>query len=203
MKTLLKTIISLDEIRKAREEGISIIELADKYNINPHSLYSWSHRNGIYNINKCRILVECNYCGVWFKGTIEKRRPNKKHYCCKEHYSKWLVSNSILSNPETNPTYIDGTYKDKDSRYYRKSPEYNKWRNSVFERDDWFCKICEERGGKLEAHHILPQKDYPELIYDLENGVTLCKDCHIHKVNGHEYEWVDYFHEAMNYASII
>jgi hypothetical protein len=28
--------------------------------------------------------------------------------------------------------------------------------------------------GKIEAHHILRWKDYPELRYDINNGITLC-----------------------------
>jgi predicted HNH restriction endonuclease len=38
----------------------------------------------------------------------------------------------------------------------------------------------------LEAHHILPKTKFPQYALDLENGRTMCYDCHktIHKQGG-------------------
>ncbi len=58
------------------------------------------------------------------------------------------------------------------------STEYKKWRKEVFERDDYTCQFCKIRGGKLEADHINKFKDFPELRFDVNNGRTLCKECH-------------------------
>jgi len=58
--------------------------------------------------------------------------------------------------------------------------EYKEWRNKVFERDNFTCQICgDDRGGNLNAHHIKSFKDYPELRYDINNGITYCEECHI------------------------
>ena len=35
-----------------------------------------------------------------------------------------------------------------------------------------------ELQGILEAHHIIPKGKYPEFELELENGVTLCGNCH-------------------------
>ena len=63
------------------------------------------------------------------------------------------------------------------------------WRNLVLERDDYQCQECRlphrsyfsipiKLRPTLEAHHIIGIKIAPDLIFDLENGETLCFLCH-------------------------
>lgn len=56
--------------------------------------------------------------------------------------------------------------------------EYRDWRQKVFIRDNFTCQSCSKRGGYLEAHHIKSKSEFPELIHDIDNGQTLCKECH-------------------------
>lgn len=61
----------------------------------------------------------------------------------------------------------------------RKSVEYKDWRLKVFLRDGFTCVGCgDNRGRNLQAHHKLSVAKYPELIFDVLNGATLCKNCH-------------------------
>lgn len=59
---------------------------------------------------------------------------------------------------------------------------YRDWRKEVWLRDNFKCKIdnsdCE---GRIEAHHILGWKDYPDLRYKINNGITLCHAHHPRK----------------------
>lgn len=60
----------------------------------------------------------------------------------------------------------------------RKFKEYRLWRTSVFVRDDYMCQKCGVRGGTLNAHHLDDWENHPEKRLELDNGVTLCKQCH-------------------------
>lgn len=70
-----------------------------------------------------------------------------------------------------------------DNARIRASAEYAKWRKAVFERDHFTCQMCGRYGCKLNAHHIKPFSKYPEYRLCLDNGITLCKECHkkVHK----------------------
>ena len=48
----------------------------------------------------------------------------------------------------------------------------------MFERDKFTCVWCGQIGGSLNADHIKPFFDYPELRLDISNGRTLCVPCH-------------------------
>src|SRR3990167_1939199 len=60
----------------------------------------------------------------------------------------------------------------------RKTIEYKIWRRNTFERDDYTCQWCRVKGCYIEAHHIKRFSDYPNLRFDLNNCITLCKPCH-------------------------
>jgi len=59
-------------------------------------------------------------------------------------------------------------------------------REARFKRDDYPCRDCGHRGGKLNAHHIRPFQSFPELRFEVANLLTLCRQCHdsFHKANG-------------------
>jgi len=59
-------------------------------------------------------------------------------------------------------------------------------RAACFDRDDYTCRSCGQRGGRLNAHHVWPFQRFPEWKYEVWNLVTLCRPCHIafHKAAG-------------------
>lgn len=69
---------------------------------------------------------------------------------------------------------------DKDDRA---TNIYWMWRKAVLKRDKYQCQECGKKGFsiKLHAHHIKDWYAYKSLRFNLQNGKTLCEDCHILK----------------------
>lgn len=63
------------------------------------------------------------------------------------------------------------------------SLRYREWRRKIFERDEYKCTECGACSGHgkrviLNADHIKPFALYPKLRFTLNNGRTLCRECH-------------------------
>lgn len=60
------------------------------------------------------------------------------------------------------------------------------WQISVKKRDKFTCKVCKKTeeesikktGKGLHAHHVKDWENFPELRYVVENGLTVCNECH-------------------------
>ena len=121
----------------------------------------WSKRSIV--INKCK------YCGKDIKTT----KSEHQSYCNSD------CRNQDYKNTHKGPlSHFWKGGKVKESILKRTCAEYKKWRNDVFKRDNYTCQKCGKHTIDLEAHHIKEQSRYPELIYELSNGLTLCHKCH-------------------------
>ena len=69
----------------------------------------------------------------------------------------------------------------------------NRWSRLVRLRDKGKCFMCGETSNifKMAAHHIYPKGDprYIEKAYDLNNGITLCWNCHRKVVHSSWTNW--------------
>ena len=72
--------------------------------------------------------------------------------------------------------------------------QYRQWRSDVFTKDNFTCQFCEIKGVYLEADHYpkmfstifhenkitsLEQAESCEEFWNINNGRTLCKPCHL------------------------
>ena len=90
----------------------------------------------------------------------------------------WLIVQKIklLRNQQTrwkSPDEIRG-----ENQRIRQSAAMKAWRLKVLKRDNFTCQKCGAK-GYLEAHHIKPFAYFPALRFDINNGQTLCKSCHM------------------------
>jgi hypothetical protein len=82
------------------------------------------------------------------------------------------------------------------------TPEYKEWRMNVFFRDNFKCRINnQDCKGQLQAHHILRWVDYPELRYEVNNGIALCIAHHPRK-RAEEKRLSPYFMELVSVSKV-
>jgi len=127
--------------------------------------------------------TKCVYCGKWFAPT----RHNVK--------SRLIAINNIGGRhlycsdecKDNCPTYRQYKYP----KGFKKgtSREVSTYlRKLCFERDNWECQKCEAITN-LHCHHINGYAQNKILANDIDNVITLCKNCHkeIHSKIGCRY----------------
>lgn len=104
-------------------------------------------------------LKQCLECGLDFK--VKQYRFETAKFCSRicKHKSQ-------------------DTGKTQENYRIRRSVQYIQWRRQVFIRDNYTCQHCQQRGGALQADHIKQFAYYPELRFEVNNGRTLCVECH-------------------------
>ena len=117
----------------------------------------------------------CAECGIKFSLPPSHATRNKETFCslhCSGSFYGKLRDFAGSSNPSwkggVTPQHV----------LIRTSAKYAQWRTSVFKRDNYTCIWCGQHGGHLEADHIKEFSVYPDLVFDLNNGRTLCIPCH-------------------------
>lgn len=123
----------------------------------------------------CSRVCKSNY--LWAsKGYKEHMSDIHKGKVSGSKGFKWNDVSRALVTGEKNYRWIED--RTQVSTRYKESLSlinYRDWRTKVFTRDNFKCKIQNtDCKGQLQAHHILNWKDYPELRFDINNGITLC-----------------------------
>jgi len=112
-----------------------------------------------------------------------KKNKSKKHLVGRlRELALQNIRKYSFKSGEKHPNWKGGISKLRDKHSFA-DIRYKNWRKAIFERDDYTCQHCQARNGNgkeiyLEAHHIKEWIDYPELRFELFNGLTLCNVCH-------------------------
>jgi 5-methylcytosine-specific restriction endonuclease McrA len=92
----------------------------------------------------------------------------------------WSRGRTVEYAGEKHHSWIDGRSRSREQERSTdmKHGKYREWRRRIFERDGYRCRVCHAK-GTLNAHHIKTYRKFPELRYELDNGITLCSQpCH-------------------------
>ncbi|MDR6883125.1 HNH endonuclease signature motif containing protein [Bacillus sp. 3255] len=77
--------------------------------------------------------------------------------------------------------YYDKFKRDKDSKAFYNSTDWQKVRKQALTRDNYLCRRCFSKKKLVPAdmvHHIIPLRDDREKGLDLDNLESLCNSCH-------------------------
>lgn len=90
----------------------------------------------------------------------------------KDEYEKVIEENKKLKKELEK-------YKYKGSKINKltSTKEYKEFRKQILKRDNYICRECGSN-YRLQVHHIKSKKEYPELIMNPNNCITLCVVCH-------------------------
>lgn len=192
-----KLIIPKEEYQKVIDiylSGKSIPETAKYFNVSEGTIL-----NILKRCNIARRTVKEGNSLKWenddFRNNQIEKRKNKPSGALGKKWELNHVKKSPNIRGSNNHNWKGG--KTKLSFQIRNSAEYSFWRMSVFKRDFFTCQHCGAKNKKgekyiFDADHIYPFSkildDYNitsieeaiscEKLWDIENGRTLCRDCH-------------------------
>jgi len=216
----------IDDPDLARRQSDSLKQF---YLDNPEAKEKLSRKgsdNGMYGVHRYgkdaanwrggKIEKRCKWCGNFFetypsvdsdfcsyecmgkmRSILFSGENHPRGFLGKHHTEETKQRQSEAISGENHYNWKGGVSAERD--LFISSAEYKNWRKSVFERDDYTCCECGRRGGNLNAHHILPYRDWKDEQYSLniDNGITLCESCH-RKTFGKEYESFSKYFDLAN-----
>jgi 5-methylcytosine-specific restriction endonuclease McrA len=145
-----------------------------------HNNPNW--RGGKPKCKKCGkklVSVYATFCRRCYSVDPERIRKFKKKTKGRIAWNKGKPN--LKNRGKNHPRWNGGNRTEREIDMGR--CRYCEWRRLVFERDNYTCQLCGLRGGELQAHHILPYRDFEQFRYNTKNGVTLCKPCHLPTIN--------------------
>lgn len=106
---------------------------------------------------------------------------NKKNGYEKARATQSTMENRIKSSCRQHGISIEDFtgFSTTEQHMARNNTYYKEWIRKVFTRDNYTCQCCGKHGGNLNAHHLYNFSTHEDLRYNVDNGITLCEQCHL------------------------
>lgn len=135
-----------------------------------------------------KVLTICPNCEKEFEIYEWRLKGCKNNFCSRKCQGIWRSENLVGEKANNWQGGIRPIYN-----IVRGCPENYQWKLQCMERDKFTCQECgDAKGGNLVVHHI---KHFAEIIknnmiekledaincselWDINNGITLCNNCH-------------------------
>ena len=154
------------------------------HKLNPYwngKTFSEEHRKKLSESHRGYIMPESQKLKIGEKSRGNQYAKGKSH----PHTPETKKKLSISHMGEKGPNWKGGV--SPINKRIRAGMEFNSWRTAIYERDDYPCHKCLVKGGQLQPHHIRNFAEAFKLRFDIDNGITLCKNDHVefHRIYGH------------------
>ncbi len=167
------------------ELGLSTPEIAELAECSETSVKDWAKRLGLV-LNRSDTRFQ--------KG----QKPWNHNPDALYRHRQWLKTRLQQQGGYHLNLSSDSLQKRRENvaRYTKRGPESNLWRGGTSDQRDligawtrqiapqvhqafnYICQYCGCGGRELHAHHLVPVFADESLAYELNNLVSLCKDCH-------------------------
>lgn len=194
-----------DNCGKIKRVKLSRLKYLKHHYCSRKCLGEWRRKNwrltdiSPYKKRRTGRLVRCDFC-----SKERYKRPSsirKYNFCNRLCQSNWLSENK---SGENHHCYIKdrSLLKTPINQTIRNSVYMERWRKLVFDRDNYTCQLCGIRSGNgsaviLNAHHIKKFSNNENIRFDINNGITLCYNCHS-SITWKEYDFEDIFVNMLN-----
>lgn len=148
-------------------------------------------------------MCQCD-CGKLFQlSTAQLKHPDRVSCGC--YKDNIIAACKRRGGPNHHKYNHLLTDSDRVRRRGRQSTETYEFKKHVFCRDNYTCQVCSKRGGDLNAHHLNGYHWYKVGRNDINNGVTLCCNCHngFHAKYGYTYNTISQYKEYLNEQSFL
>jgi 5-methylcytosine-specific restriction endonuclease McrA len=124
----------------------------------------------------------CYNCNLKERSKKYKGKGNPRSGIKMSNNLKDKIRKSVLKNPRKSK-FTERYLVLHNYSSILCSGKYQKVREKVLERDNYECQLCGKNKG-LIVHHIKDKNRYWQLIFEIKNLITLCRNCHsyIHNV---------------------
>lgn len=128
-------------------------------------------------IQRYKPEIESKQALSWYYENRTRMLPIKREYY-RNNIEKFFINNK---------KQMLKISKELDMDIGKARYALNSWSKMVRKRDIYTCQTCGSNKN-LNAHHIIYKKYYPQLMLNINNGITQCRKCHRELHGGH---WIE------------
>lgn len=195
----IEIIISSSNIKHYKSLGYNIPQVKRKNGkaVTPRGTKIFVKSNDLMRGSSEIVNIICDHCGKIFPihyYTYTYCNHDGLYYCNN-------CSSTVLAKGENSPRW-NFMISDEERKEKRSNFEYKRFLNSVFIRDNYTCQCCNKKNVKLDVHHINGYNWFIEGRTDINNGITLCRNCHsnFHSIYGRGNNTKSQFDEWIGYT---